>query len=147
MVEQINRIELERVNESNVSNLTDWIHDNWFSLDDIQYLTGESKLEIPFHREFYEDRKVVEEGILTTVEAPVYKCFLLISFVESLALNDTEQVGDYDFVDIEFDQDLMRIRINTGIPIEISVHITKVDIRIYREEFASEFRSHRVLFA
>ena len=129
-----------------LSALTGWIHDCWFSLGGIVFNEDSHQLEIEYKREFLDEGTVVQNGLLKTVEAPVYTCYLIINGVTEYAIDDTESVGEYDFNDIDFDGATKTLKISTGIPLGMFLRIDKIDIRIYRREVAVEKRFHKVLF-
>lgn len=127
--------------------LVDYLHDNWFDLAEIDFDQDLDIVTVPFEREFYEDRRVISSGILKTVEAPVYQCALRVRDVSVVEIEDSGEVGRYNFVDLEFDPTLGKLKIQTGIPLDFVLVIRSIDIAIFREIYPSGFTKHKVPFA
>lgn len=125
----------------------DLIHDCWFDVDDILYDPATLTLSIRFGREMPERSRVVERGLLLSrKEVPVAECFLKIHHVADYSVRDTERVGAYDFNEIEYDPGLKRIRITTGVPIDIEVRVNKFEIEVEETNNIIEVKTKTSIF-
>lgn len=134
------------VDSNNISLAEDLIHDCWFSLDELVIDDRKATIEIPFEKEFYEERRLVSGGLLKTVEFPVFRCHLVLHDVASYEIRDSEGIGRYNFGDIDFDSRKNQITFCTGIPMKFVVNVTKLNIEIWRDEFPLRVESQKTLF-
>lgn len=118
-----NRPELGRINEV--------IHDHWFDLDDVAFDEATSTLQIQFSRPRLEAGKAASGwSLLRRVEVPYVESFLRIHHVRNWTLNDTQQVGSYDFNELRFDEAKQRIRVATAIPLELYADIEAFEVSV-----------------
>ncbi len=100
-----------------IGDLLDLVHDRWFNVERV-VLDKEHKV-VALHLEV---KKVdLAKGSKTGIR-------LLIKNAESLTINDTEQVRDYDLNEIKFDAASSRVIITGGIPITIEVKVGQLEL-------------------
>ena len=100
-----------------IGDLLDLVHDRWFNVEHV-VLDREHKV-VALHLEA--KKADLAKGSKTGIR-------LLIKNAESLTINDTEQVRDYDLNEIKFDAASGRLIITGGIPITIEVKVTALNI-------------------
>ncbi len=100
-----------------LGDLLDLVHDRWFDAERIA-LDKERKVVV-IHLEEKKPNLAIgsKDGIS-----------LVINNAEALAVNDTEEVRDYDLNEIKFDAANGRLIITGGIPIAIEVKVTALNI-------------------
>ena len=128
--------------------ILDIIHDCWFDVDDIVHDPEALTLSIRFGREMFERSRVVERRyLLSRKEVPVAECFLKIHHVTDYSVRDTERVGLYDFNEIEYDPNLKRLRITTGIPIDIQMTLDKFEVEVEETDNIIEVKTETSIFS
>ena len=58
------------------------------------------------------------------------ECFLIIGGVSSYSVKDDQKVRYYDIETLSYDPAVMRIRLKTGIPLEVSLIAVDLDLTI-----------------
>jgi hypothetical protein len=119
-----------RIKDHNqISLILDVIHDCWFDVGDINYSPEESLLIIKFERELICEGLLEGGGILfKRVRIPTIECLLRFYHVRNFVITDTEKVGRYDLTGIEYQADLKRLFINTGIPLDIMLEVEQFEV-------------------
>ena len=107
------------------------IHDAWFDVSNIEFDSNTSVLSIEFDLELKDEGTVVEKNwMMKKIEVPLVQCFLKFFHVESYEIDDTEQVGSYDFTNLEYNSDLRCISIITGTPIGIEIKVRDFEVSV-----------------
>lgn len=123
-----------RVHDAASLDKVNWIiHDQVFELDTIQFDEQRNLLTIPFEFEDFDHAEVVERtrrGRIKRARVPLLRGVLRIHGVEGLQLEDTAQVGWYDFNQLRFDSDSTQLTIETNIPLHLSAHVTELDVSV-----------------
>lgn len=125
--------------ENALTEITDFIHDWVFDLEKINFDSSSKIVTIPFEREFYEHRQK-SASILGRASIPICSCCVKIFYVNEIYVKDTERVGSYDFGNLEFDESSNRVIINTNIPLEFTVYVSKFKISMSCDENPVGFR-------
>ncbi len=100
-----------------IGDLLDLIHDYWFNVELVS-LDRRSK-SVTFHVEPNHD--ALEQGSSSGITVTVQN-------VDDLIIKDTERVRDYDINEITFDPATRIIMITGGIPIEIILRVSALEI-------------------
>ena len=130
-----------------MSLILDIIHDCWFDLDDINYYPEESLLVIKFERELICEGVLEGGGIFfKRVRIPTIECLLNFYHVRNFVINDTEKVGRYDLTGIEYQADLKRLFINTGIPLDIMLEVEQFEVVVEETDRVISTRTRSSLF-
>lgn len=114
-----------------IPEILDLIHDCWFDVDEIEFDRGMAEIVIPFRRRLREHARVVR-GIwpFRRREIPIVRAYLRIHHVEDYHLSDTNRVGMYDFNDLEYHERSGRLRITTGIPMDLEVKVRSLQLSV-----------------
>ena len=134
MPEQDKQFELLSVKVTGTSSpyglheLVNLIHDEYFTLEDIRYLSDERVLVIPYRRMFHgRPRRTTKSGLLfKEEEVDVIRSELRIHHVESYEVSDPDQIGVYAFNDIFFDEERSILTIDTCANLEITIKISDI---------------------
>lgn len=113
--------------------LIDGIHDRWFDPAEIVFSKERATITIPFV-----DRTGSPFASRSTQRSESVRPFglLTICHVSDYKIRDTEKVGLYDFNRFSYDAQSGRLRMLTGIPIEIEIIVTQFTLAF--EEFPKE---------
>lgn len=117
-------------NIEELGNIIDIIHDCFFNLDEIHFDQTNQVLRIPFNKDVYEERELLSGIILKKVKIPVKKYFLEIHNVKDYLINDSEQVGDYDFETILYNPEFNTLTIQTNIPLTFKIVVKSLKLVI-----------------
>lgn len=75
--------------------------------------------------------RVLERGCFSEkFDVPLVECFLIFRHVKSYSVEDTGQVGSYDFTSLDYDPRRKRITIVTGIPIDIKLTVDAFEVSV-----------------
>src|SRR5271155_3911953 len=99
--------------------LLNLVHDRWFNVEQIVSDKEQKTVAVHLERKKANLTSGSKDGIR-----------LLIKNVESLIINDTEKVRDYDVNEVKFDAATGRLIITGGIPIMIEVKVTALNIEL-----------------
>jgi len=102
-----------------LGDLLNLVHDRWFNVEQVVFDKEQKTVALHLERKKAELVGSSKDGI-----------GLLIKNVESLTINDTEKVRDYDVNKIKFDAASGRLIITGGIPITIEVKVTALNIEL-----------------
>jgi hypothetical protein len=127
-----------------LESITNFIHDSFFELDNIQFNFSKKLLIIPFVREFYDLHEPISHSLLGKVNIPSFNSFLKIPNALSYTITDTEEVGSYDFESISFDTSKNSLRINTNITLSFEIIVSNFEIIITRDECPVNFRKSSI---
>jgi hypothetical protein len=101
-----------------IGDLLDLVHDYWFNVEKVT-LDRRSK-SVTFQVEPFRD--ALEQGSPSGITVTV-------KHVDDLNIKDTERVRDYDINEITFDPTTRSIMITGGIPIEIILRVSALEIQ------------------
>lgn len=132
---------------SDLSRINGIIHDNWFDLDDVTFDDTTSMLEIRFsHPVTKTEAPPSGWRLLRRVEVPYVESFLRIHHVRKWALKDTERVGSYDFNELRFDERKQRIQITTGVPLNLSADVERLEVSVLVTEHVMKTEKRLAFF-
>ena len=120
---------------SDLSLVTNVIHDCWFTTDGIVFHPTESALEIRFTRESSSTSAAGKPLSGTREKKRQVPCSLWIYHIEDFDINDSQRVGRYDFNKLVYDRQSREIVILTGVPIEIRARVKQFLVTV--QEHAS----------
>jgi hypothetical protein len=127
--------------------LVDLIHDCWFDAADIVFDEEDRIVSIKFTREAMDKSRLLSKSLfLKKWEIPSIECFLKIYHVNVCSIKDTTQVGHYNFIDLDYDPQLKRLTINTGVPININLTVNSFEVAIEETNKVIETRVLSSLF-
>jgi len=86
--------------------VTYYMHDMWFSLENLKYDQENQIFILPFGR-----------------KQEIYSEYLKITKVKNCEIVDTEKIGIYDICGISFDHDTHKMYIEGNIPLEIILDV------------------------
>lgn len=125
----------------------DVIHDCWFNIDDILFNPETSVLSIKFKREMTNRSRVIKKlWVLKKIEMPLVECFLKFHHVKSYTIKDTEQVGFYNFTDLEYEPETRLLSIITGVPINIEIVVENFEICVEVTDTITEMKTTTSIF-
>jgi hypothetical protein len=112
------------------SDLVSLIHDEYFALMDIRYVSEERILIIPYRRMFHGGpRKTIKAGILyKEEEVDVIRSEMRIHHVESYEVYDPDRIGEYVFNDIYFNEENSILTIDTCTKLTITIKVSEIFI-------------------
>lgn len=97
-----------------LSDVIDIIHDEWFEVSDIRYDREERRVRIPFTRDRESERWILE-----------------VADVDSLLIEESEGIGKYDFNKLSYASDTGRLTVETGIPLNVQMTVSRLDVSVY----------------
>lgn len=132
-----------RIKEShNLREVIDIIHDCWFELKAVQHNRITKTVSIGFVLEKREKSKTLKNYfLLRKIQIPYFESYLRISNVESLLLDDTENVESYDFNTLQFDPLLKKLSVKTGIPLRFEMTVSELDVSVQLTENIVKWRT------
>lgn len=116
---------LHVTNPSEISRLVDHVHDFWLDANSIQFIPAKSIVTIRYLKDL-EPRSFLG----SRARFPAEECFLKISSVTSLSVQDTAKVRFYDINTVTYDLASKCVEIKTGVPICIRAIVNDLDIII-----------------
>jgi hypothetical protein len=105
--------QLKRINEL--------IHDRWFDVEDVTFDAHNRVLAVRFR-----DRP--DEELLAPKSGSAYE--LRMHHVEKYQVEDSQQIGRYDFNVIRYDAAERKITVVTGIPCTFWAVVRKLEVRV-----------------
>lgn len=100
-----------------LGDLLNLVHDRWFNVERVVLDKGHKAVAIHLEAKKADLAKGSKAGIR-----------LLVKNAESLNINDTEKVRDYDLNEIKFDAASSRVIITGGIPITIEIKVSSLHV-------------------
>lgn len=107
------------------------IHDCFFERDQIVFDENQRELRIPFEYLAESDDRVLRRLLfLTKTETPFVQASLSIRRVSDWSIDDTQEVGSYDFNKLVYNPGAQEVVILTGIPIDIRATVEGFEIAV-----------------
>lgn len=109
------------------------LHDQYFDPEHIAFDDRQGILTIPLELEDVAREEIVQrtwQGRTKRTKVPVLRGFLKIAAVTDWQLKDTEAVGTYDFNELVYEEGRGRLRVETNIPLELSMSVSRLDVQI-----------------
>lgn len=100
------------------------IRDGWLDADSISFDSEKSILRLRYLK------SSSRSPFLNRLRFPAMECFLIIGGVSSYSVKDDQKVRYYDIETLSYDPAVMRIRLKTGIPLEVSLIAVDLDLTI-----------------
>jgi hypothetical protein len=110
---------------SEIAALVDRIHDLWLDANSIEFIPIESLVTIRYLKSLKP-----KSFLGSRARFPAEECFLRISGVTSLSVQDTAKVRFYDINTVIYDSASKCIEIKTGVPIGIRAIVKGLDITV-----------------
>lgn len=132
-------------NPNDLDKLTSFVHDAWFDIDSILFDEEHSIVEIPFVREVFELNKILSGVVFKKMRLPTFRHVLRINHVEEYRIEDTEKIGSYDMIDVEFDSTLRCVKIVTGVPLKFELMVRRLKVALLRGSQPISYRTIRSL--
>jgi hypothetical protein len=108
----------------------DLIHDCYFDVGDIALDPSSSVLLFRFRRVVTRGKHGWKDFFSTSKMFPAIECFLRIFHVESYSIDDSQQIGTYDFNILHYDARAKCIAVQTGVPIDIKVFVRDFEVSV-----------------
>ena len=117
--------------QSKLGELIDMLHDCWFDVDAIEYCKDKKCMMIPFDQVNGEELKF-KERLLEVKERGTkrVKMELHIECVEDYRLEDTENIGKYDFNEMVYDSTDKCLSILTGVPLGLKIRVGQLSLSV-----------------
>jgi hypothetical protein len=107
------------------------IHDRFFDLETLRYDAERRLVTVPFETEDDLRLRVAWKFIFVGgLRIPIVKAVLSIANVVDCHINDTEEVGRYDFNELSFDASLGLLSVRTNIPLTIEIAVSALDVSV-----------------
>lgn len=132
-------------NIAKLGQIVDFIHDQSFDIDHVRF--EDEILTIEFMKE-RTNKEIIKGNIFLWKKSITLfeECILLIHNVKDYQIKDTEKIGIYDFNTIDYYTGENKIRINTSIPMDFEISISKFKIEIIETGVVIEKRTKTKLF-
>ena len=145
----MDNIELKnrRINNPDcISEILDLIHDEYFDLEKVCYLSEEKRVEIPYCRVWHEGpRKVLRNFLIhQTHEVDVVQSVLIIRKVTNYEFIDNAKIGIYSFNTIEFSGNNLLLKCCE--PLELRFELEDIDIESIDKEIRGTAKVGEGLF-
>ena len=85
-----------------LASIIDRLHDRWFDLDDIRFDKPSATVTIPFSQD---------------------RVQLVIHDANDLRVDDSENIGTYDFNTITYEPEYRRLSVLTGVPLKLEIEV------------------------
>ncbi len=123
---------LQVFNPHEIEKLLEFLHDRSYSLEDIEFDQSQKILRIPVTVFFDDQHKTINfetKGKKDKLKHPLFKAELKIKNVENYEVQDEAEIGEGDINSIFFEDG--RIRIIGGIPVEITIAVTALEMELH----------------
>jgi hypothetical protein len=111
-------------NPSEIERLTERLHDSWLDVESLIFDTASASIKVRCLTNL-KPRSLVER-----IRFPARECFMKISNVSSVSVEDTQKIRYYDIDNLSYDHEGQYLEIKTGIPVRILIFVKSVDIVI-----------------
>lgn len=117
---------------SELAPVNQFIHDEWFDVDEIVFDEGAGVVTIPFTRPAQEQQghRIGRVGRLYQVEVDKCESYLRIYHVRHWSVEDSQLVGRYDFNEVKYDPESKIVRITTGVPIVLLAEVGELEVSV-----------------
>ncbi len=114
-----------------INRILSLIHDEWFDKNDIKFIASSVSLEIKLKRKKYEDQKIIKRILfIQKLSFPIVESILRINYVDNYQIEDTANIGSYDFNEIKYDEKGKEILITSGFPLIIKIKVREFAISL-----------------
>jgi hypothetical protein len=128
---EVNMAKLLKITDPHDLNAVhDVIHDCYFDVGDIAFDSSSAVLSFRFRRLVTRGKHGWKDFFSTSKMTPAMECFLKIFHVNSYRINDTQNVGTYDFNVLKYNPREKCIAVLTGIPIDIRVFVERLEVSV-----------------
>jgi hypothetical protein len=108
-----------------ISEIVDLIHDCWLDAEAISFNSETSVVQLRYFKEVKKPWSLINR-----IRFPAFECFLRISEVESLVVEDLQKIRFYDMNELKYDSKSMYVELTTGVPIGIRAKVRNFDIAV-----------------
>jgi hypothetical protein len=119
--------------------LEEFVHEEYFDVDDINYDSDARVLEIPFMRCHHgiNVRKVKERILWRVHEVPILRCGIKFSNVLDYELVDTNGQQTYDVWDLKYSYNEFKstIEVLTNVSLDLKIQVSKLQAEYYELGF------------
>lgn len=129
-------------NPDEISRLLDYLHDEFFEIEDIKYDETKRILKIPYRRIFHNGpSRVIRNWIIgRTIEVDVLRCLLRIKNTEKYEITDEAHIGVYSFNSLKYNKESKQLIFTCCEPCELRVNISEINIEYEELEYRSKAR-------
>jgi hypothetical protein len=114
-----------------IPEIVDVIHDCWFEKESIGLDDSNAALSIRFRRKKSDRKERARTGLLLRKTSVIFlECFLRIYHVEKYSIEDSANVGSYNFNEIRYDRSTGQLEISTGVPISINIKVKRFEVSV-----------------
>ena len=100
------------------------IRDGWLDADSISFDSEKAILRLRYLK------SSGQSPFVNRLWFPAMECFLIVRGVSSYSVKDDQKVRFYDIEALSYDPAAKRIRLKTGIPLEVSLVVVDLDLTI-----------------
>jgi len=108
-----------------VRDIDDFIHDRWFSVQDVEHRKSANEVCI-----YYSDDPGIDCRALSSVRGTPRAMRILVRNATACEVQDTQRILWYDFNYVLYDQQSGVLRFVTNIPTILRVRVSSVDLQI-----------------
>ncbi|MDP2939496.1 MAG: hypothetical protein Q8O13_05420 [Candidatus Omnitrophota bacterium] len=118
-------------NPEEINKIVGLIHDEWFEKDDVKFNASLASLEIKLKRENQADKRIIKRILfMKKLSVPIVESILRISNVDHYQIEDTANIGRYDFNEIKYDVMGKIVSITSGFPLIINAKVKKFEVSL-----------------
>lgn len=121
-------------NETELKAASHFVSDATLILDSVRFNETAGTLDVAFEQTIFDESVPIGGGLVKRHEAPRYLFILNCKSVNRLMIEDTIQIGTYDFEWIEFDVEKSAIVLHTGAPLAFRIIVDSIDLTIRQAE-------------
>jgi hypothetical protein len=122
-------MQLRASDRRTLAKLAGEIHDAWLDVESLQFDSANRILTMTL---LEDDRSSLRTSLISSPRTAKVSVCLAIASALDFTLNDSEKVRYYDVSDLMFEEDVHRIVFLTGIPLEFSVRVERLDLLLSR---------------
>ncbi|HEX7299233.1 MAG TPA: hypothetical protein VF257_09500 [Solirubrobacteraceae bacterium] len=111
--------------------LSGFVHDAWFSLDDVAHAAERGEVRVPLLRG---EEQRGRWGGRSTVMGGESVGTLVIRNVRAMAIDDEAQVGDYEVDYLAAIEDGRLLQLHATIPLRIDLQVSEIDVEFVPPE-------------
>lgn len=107
------------------------VHDHWFNVEDVTHDPHRRIVSVRFLRPSHARAKTSHRILfLRRVRVPMTEWLLEIGNVESCTLEETEDIGRYDFNKLHYREDTQTLTVKTGVPLIFRMVVNALDVTV-----------------
>lgn len=130
---ELELVTMQFADPQQIDELINFIHDEHFDVDKIQYRHEEKVVEIPFQRMFHNGpaKRIRDWFFFKVNEVDVIRSRLLVNEVEEYKVDDPEQIGIYSFNIVKYDQEnhLLLFQCEPDLVLKLKIAKFQIDVQ------------------